>query len=46
VDGVNQEVIDASDYSLEIPQVGAKHSLNISVAAGVVCWELFRQLRG
>jgi 23S rRNA (guanosine2251-2'-O)-methyltransferase len=46
VDGVNQQVIDASDYSLEIPQAGAKHSLNISVAAGVVCWELFRQLRG
>ena len=46
VDGVNQELIDQADYSLEIPQAGTKHSLNISVAAGVVSWELFRQLRG
>ena len=38
VDGVAQEVVDASDFALEIPQFGSKHSLNISVAAGVVLW--------
>lgn len=40
VDGVSQEVVDASDFSLEIPQFGMKHSLNISVSAGVVLWYL------
>ena len=40
VDGVSQEVVDASDFSLEIPQFGMKHSLNISVSAGVVLWHL------
>ena len=40
VDGVSQEVVDASDCSLEIPQFGMKHSLNISVSAGVVLWHL------
>lgn len=40
VDGVSQEVVDASDFSLEIPQFGMKHSLNISVSAGVVLWNL------
>ena len=39
VDGVRQEVVDASDLSLEIPQWGTKHSLNVSVAAGVVLWK-------
>ena len=38
VDGVDQAVVDASDGALEIPQFGAKHSLNVSVAAGVVLW--------
>lgn len=40
VDGVSQEVVDASDFSLEIPQFGMKHSLNISVSVGVVLWHL------
>ena len=44
VKGVNQEVIDISDGCLEIPQQGTKHSLNVSVAAGVVLWEIFRQI--
>lgn len=39
VDGVSQEVVDASDFSLEIPQFGTKHSLNVSVAVGVVLWQ-------
>jgi tRNA G18 (ribose-2'-O)-methylase SpoU len=38
VDGVSQDVVDASDMALEIPQRGTKHSLNVSVAAGVVLW--------
>lgn len=38
VDGVQQSVVDASDATLEIPQWGTKHSLNVSVAAGVVLW--------
>ena len=38
VDGVAQAVVDASDFSLEIPQYGTKHSLNVSVALGVILW--------
>jgi len=38
VEGVSQEVVDACDISLEIPQYGTKHSLNVSVCAGVVLW--------
>ena len=41
--GVDQEVVDMSDQCIEIPQYGTKHSLNISVAAGIVIWELFRK---
>ena len=45
VDGVSQEVVDASDFSLEIPQFGTKHSLNVSVSVGVVLWHFtFRKL--
>lgn len=40
VSGVEQETIHACDGSIEIPQFGAKHSLNISVSAGVVLWHL------
>lgn len=39
VDGVQQSVVDASDLSLEIPQYGTKHSLNVSVSIGVVLWQ-------
>ena len=38
VAGVSQEVVDASDFALEIPQYGTKHSLNVSVSMGVVLW--------
>ncbi|MCI1639756.1 MAG: RNA methyltransferase [Bacteroidales bacterium] len=38
VDGVDQKVVDASDFSLEIPQFGTKHSLNVSVSVGIVLW--------
>lgn len=39
VDGVDQEVVQLCDHLIEIPQMGTKHSLNISVCAGVVLWE-------
>lgn len=43
VDGVSQDVVDASAFSVEIPQFGTKHSLNVSVSAGIVLWH-FRYL--
>jgi len=43
--GVKQEVVDASDGCIEIPQYGTKHSLNVSVTAGIVLYELSRILR-
>jgi tRNA G18 (ribose-2'-O)-methylase SpoU len=45
VKGVNQQVIDMCDECLEIPQWGTKHSLNVSVSAGVVLWEFCKKLR-
>lgn len=44
VKGVQQKVVSASDGVLEIPQLGSKHSLNISVSTGVVLWDLFSKL--
>ena len=44
VKGVRQDVVDASDACLEIPQFGTKHSLNVSTAAGMVIWEFAKQL--
>ncbi|MFR9524489.1 MAG: RNA methyltransferase [Rikenellaceae bacterium] len=41
--GVDQAVVDASQGAIEIPQVGTKHSVNVSVAAGVVLWQFFCQ---
>ena len=41
VDGVSDDIINVSDQVLEIPQVGTKHSLNVSVAAGIVLWDFF-----
>ena len=43
VKGVAQEVVDAADMVIEIPQYGTKHSLNVSVTAGIVMWEVLRQ---
>ena len=43
VNGVNQDVIDASDHIIEIPQFGTKHSLNVSVCAGIVMWEFAKR---
>ena len=44
VKGVQQNVVDLCDGCIEIPQFGTKHSLNVSVAAGIVVWELARKL--
>lgn len=44
VKGVRQEVIDLSEGCIEIPQFGTKHSLNVSVAAGIVLWQMARPL--
>lgn len=44
VKGVRQDVVDAAAGVLEIPQYGTKHSLNVSVSAGIVIWDLVRQL--
>lgn len=44
VKGVNQSIVSKSDVVLEIPQEGTKHSLNVSISAGIVLWEAFRQL--
>ncbi len=43
VDGVSDEVINELDVCLEIPQFGTKHSLNVSVCAGIVLWELAKK---
>ena len=45
IDGVQEEVMELCDGYLEIPQAGTKHSLNVSCAAAIVIWELFKQLR-
>ena len=44
VKGVQQSVVDACDGCIEIPQFGTKHSLNVSVTAGIVIWEFFRKI--
>lgn len=44
VEGVAEEVIPLCHGSIEIPQYGTKHSLNISIAAGIMIWEMFRLL--
>lgn len=45
VKGVSQEVVDASDVCLEIPQCGTKHSLNIANTAAIVMWQMFSKMR-
>ena len=44
VKGVHQSVVDACDDCLEIPQFGTKHSMNVSVTAGIVIWEFARRM--
>ena len=45
VKGVQQELVSSSDYCVEIPQYGTKHSFNISVSVGIVLWDLFGKLQ-
>ncbi len=45
VKGVSQAVVDKADNVIEIPQLGTKHSLNISVSAGIVVWDIFQKLK-
>ena len=45
VKGVKQEVVDMCDGCIEIPQYGTKHSLNVSVTAGIVLWEFAYKMR-
>ena len=44
VDGVQQHIVDASDFSIEVPQWGTKHSLNVSVCIGVILWHFRSRL--
>ena len=44
VNGVDQDIIDKSQHIIEIPQFGTKHSLNVSVCAGIVIWEFSKRL--
>ncbi len=46
VEGVQQEIVSASDYTLEIPQYGTKHSFNVSVSNGICLWEVFQKWKG
>ncbi|MBP5770333.1 MAG: RNA methyltransferase [Bacteroidaceae bacterium] len=45
VKGVQQQVIDACDVCIEIPQFGTKHSMNVSVTAGIIIWQIFNKLK-
>jgi len=45
VEGVQEELLPLCDGSIEIPQQGTKHSLNVSCAAAIVLWEMFKKLR-
>ena len=44
VTGVRDEVVQLADIVLEIPQFGTKHSLNIAVSAGIVCWDFLQKM--
>ena len=46
VRGIEQEVVDCCEGCVEIPQFGTKHSFNVSVSAGIVLWECYRQVSG
>ena len=46
VHGVQQSIVDLCNQCIEIPQIGTKHSLNISVSVGVVIWDLYKKIIG
>ncbi len=43
--GVSQQAIELCDGTIEIPQLGTKHSLNVSVSAGIAIWDLFKKMQ-
>ena len=45
VHGVEQDVVNMSDFVIEIPQIGTKHSINVSVSVGIILWEFFKILK-
>ena len=45
VKGIEQKIVDMCDAAVEIPQFGTKHSLNVSVATGIVIWDFFKQIK-
>jgi len=45
VDGVSEEILPHLDACIEIPQMGTKHSLNISVCVGIVVWDFFKKIK-
>lgn len=45
VEGISEEILPDLDHCLEIPQLGTKHSLNVSVCGGIVMWEFFKSLK-
>jgi len=45
VDGISDEILNHCDSFLEIPQLGTKHSLNVSICGGIVIWEFFKGLK-
>src|SRR5574344_2186572 len=45
VKGVQQSVVDVCDGSVELPQFGTKHSLNVSITAGIIIWDFWKQLK-
>ena len=44
IKGIDQKIIDISDNIIEIPQFGTKHSLNVSVSAGIIIWDVFSKI--
>ena len=44
IKGISQKILDNSDSVIEIPQFGTKHSLNVSVSAGIVIWDIFSKI--
>lgn len=43
ITGIQQDILSMSDAIIEIPQMGTKHSLNVSVCGGIVCWEFIKK---
>lgn len=45
IDGVDQQIVDIADHVIEIPQFGTKHSLNVSISAGIAIWHIFSRIQ-